>query len=157
MPALGAAMVVSPSGQHWRPFAKAGILVGKPRIYNQEMEAFNSDIIRREWEIRGKTAWGFQGGLGLNYALNARLGFFLEGIFRSWSFIPEEGMVTSYEKNGQDQYYTLTVRQRELEYKEAYTRDSSRRPPADQPAQTSNDPLPFGAVSLQLGVQVHLR
>jgi hypothetical protein len=157
MPALGLALVVSPSGRHWRPYAKAGIIAGKPHIYNQDQEAFNNDNIRREWEITGRTAWGYQGGLGLNYLLNARMALFLEGVFRSLSFIPEKGKVTSYEKNGQDSYNTLNLRQRELEYKGSYTQDSSRRPPANQPAQTSNDPFPFGSVNLQLGVQVHLR
>jgi hypothetical protein len=157
MPALGAAMVVAAAGRSWRPYAKAGLLAGRPRIYNQDRESFNSDIIRREWEIKGRTAWGFQGGLGLQYALDARLALFLEGVFRSLAFIPEKGRVTSFEKNGQDQYSTLTLRQRELEYKDSYTQDGSRRPPADQPRQTSNDPFPFGSVSLQLGLQLHLR
>lgn len=157
MPALTAALVISPPGRHWRPFAKAGILAGKPRIHNQDREAFNGDLISREWEIRGKTAWGFQGGLGINYSLNPRLALFLEGIFRSLSFIPEKGTVTSYEKNGQDEYNTLTVRQRELEYKASYTHDSSSRPPANQPGQTSNDPFAFSSAGLQLGLQLHLR
>jgi hypothetical protein len=157
MPALTIAMVVSPSGRHWRPFAKAGIIAGKPRIYNQDTEAFNSDHIEREWQIKGKTAWGFQGGLGVNYALNARLSLSLESVFRSLSFIPEKGTVTRYEKNGQDQYYTLSVRQKELEYKDSYTRNSAGSPPDNQPGQASNDPFAFGSVSLQLGVQLHLR
>jgi hypothetical protein len=157
MPALGLAMVASPSGRQWRPYAKAGILVGQPRIYNQDKEIFNNDIIRREWEIKGRTAWGFQGGLGVQFTLNARKALFLEGGFRSLAFIPEKGTVTSYEKNGQNQFNTLTRRQRELEYKDSYTQDGSRRPPADQAAQTGNDPLPFGSVSLQLGLVVLLR
>lgn len=157
MPALTAALVISPSGRHWRPFAKAGIIVGKPRIYNQDTEAFNSDHISREWEITGKTAWGFQGGLGINYTLNPRLALFLEGIFRSMSFIPEKGTVTSFEKNGENQYNTLTVRQRELEYKGSYTTNSGSRPPSNQPSQTANDPFPFSSAGLQLGLQLLLR
>jgi hypothetical protein len=157
MPALGAALVVSPSGRQWRPYAKAGIIVGKPRIYNEDREVFNTDHVRRQWEIKGKTAWGFQGGLGINYAFNARLGLFVEGIFRTLSFVPEKGTVTSYEKNGQDEFNTLTVRQRELTYQSSYTQDSGSQAPADQPTQTSNDPFPFGSAGLQLGLQLHLR
>jgi Outer membrane protein beta-barrel domain len=157
MPALAASLVVSPAGRHWRPYAKAGILVGRPRIYNQDTEAFDGDVVHREWEIRGKKAWGFQGGLGIHYGFNARVGLFLEGLFRSLSFIPEKGRVTRYTKNGQDQYSTLTVRQRELEYRDSYTRDSSSQPPADQPGQTGNDAFPFGSAGLQLGVQLQLR
>jgi hypothetical protein len=156
MPALAAALVVSPAGRHWRPFAKAGIIVGQPRIYNRDTEAFNGDLVSREWEITGKKAWGFQGGLGLQYTLNPRLALFLEGIFRSLSFTPEKGSVTSFEKNGQDQYNTLVVRQRELEYKDSYTTSSSS-PPDNQPSQTSNDSFPFSSAGLQLGLQLLLR
>ena len=158
MPAFTVAMVISPSGRHWRPYAKAGIIAGSPRIYNQDRSAFHNNIITLDWEIKGKTAWGFQGGLGLHYALNARFGLFVEGIFRSLSFTPKTGKVTSYEKNGENQYNSLSVRQRKLEYKASYTLNSGNgQDPDDQPAQTSNDPLPFGAVGLQLGVQLHLR
>jgi hypothetical protein len=151
-------MIISPSGRRWRPYARAGIIAGKPRIYNQDKETFNNDSITREWEIKGKTAWGLQGGLGLHYALNARVGLFAEGIFRSLSFIPETGKVTSYEKNGENQFNTLSGQQREWEYKEAYTINrGNNQSPASLPAQASNDPLPLGAVGLQLGVQLHLR
>jgi hypothetical protein len=158
MPAILAAVVVSPSGRHWRPFARAGILAGKPRIYNRDQEAFNNDVITREWEIKGKTAWGFQGGLGLHYALDARLGVFVEGTFRSLCFVPKKGSVTRYEKNGADQLHALSVGQRELVYKDSYTINSGdSQGPGDQPGQTGNDPLPFGAVGLQLGLQLNLR
>jgi hypothetical protein len=154
MPAFTAAMLISPSGRHWRPYARAGIIAGRPRIYNQDRNASNNNIINREWEIKGKMAWGFQGGLGLHYALNAQLGLFVEGIFRTLSFIPETGRVTSYEENGENKYNTLSVRQRELEYKESFT---INRGNDQSPVQTSNDPLPFGAIGLQLGLQLHLR
>lgn len=156
VPALAASMVISPSGRHWRPFARAGILVARPRIYNQDTEAFNNNVIGREWEITGRKAWGFQGGLGVAYTLTPRLALFLEGLFRSLSFIPEKASVTRFERNGEDQYGSLTVRQRELEYKDSYTTSSSR-PADDEPGQTGSDPFPFGSAGLQLGLQLHLR
>lgn len=157
MPAFSALMVVSTSGQKWQPFAKAGIIAGSPKIYNKDHEAFNNDVIDREWEIHGKVAWGFQGGLGLNYALSPRFGLFVEGLFRSLFFVPEKGTVTSYIKNGEDQYNTLTVRQRELRYRQSYSINSNPQNQANQPGQTGNDPLPFGTVGLQVGAQLNLR
>lgn len=152
MLAFAPSLLVTSKGRLINPYAKAGLVISKPKIIQETTRIFADDqVYTNVFEVNGKTALGFQGGIGANYKISERLSLFSEVSFVMLSFTPVKGKTTSYLVNGEDHLGSLSESQKGTEFVTSIS--SNEIGDASKPRQSFNNPLPFNHVGIQIGIQ----
>lgn len=144
-----------------RPYMKAGLIVGVGgKLYSDrhsiDVDPLSTTTTEESWEYSGGMSLGFHGGIGINYMVNDKIGIFAEvaGNYQNWAM--KKGSMTKYTVNGVDQMAMLDTRDKEIEFVDSYSYDSSTPSNPNQPDKSTKFYLPFSSIGINLGVHFSL-
>lgn len=135
------------------PYVRMGVVMAVPKIEGKDTYFYNGDgefLASSEWEQRKNMAFGFQGAIGMQWALSSSMKLFTEMTFTSMTYYPGEKVATSYFVDGEnvlnevDEYYKKTIYKDKVVYS----------PPTnyDAPSEEVQVSIPFSSLSFQIGV-----
>lgn len=154
---INPALIITPGTGSKVPYGRFGVIIGAPKIKGKESYYYDQDGIdeeEREWEMKKGTAFGFQGAVGLNWAIANALDIYAEVNFISMTYYPGEMELTKDISNGDDILDDLDVREKKTIFKKKIELTEGSDP--DEPSQSLRQSLPFSSVSLQIGVKFTL-
>jgi len=145
-----------------RPYAIAGVIMGS--LNREDKSAIQTDLLRGDpiqyelvSETKGDMAFGFRGGMGVDFNINNNTSLYLEGIFNSMSYYAKEKEVTKYTFNGDDMMGDLTESQRKTIYVDQTTTvtvDGVENNDPDQPTEELRSPSPLSSLGINFGVKL---
>lgn len=141
------------SGGTNAPYARIGVVLGSPKLKQEETSYYDldgTDIQSVDTEYSGGFTRGFQGAVGMNWALGGSLKLYTELNFISMSYYPKEGKVTEYLNDGVSSINQLTVREKQTEFVKKI--DNTIPPDNTKPKQELRQGTPFSSLSLQVGI-----
>lgn len=135
---------------------RAGFLLGfNGKIISKKVFAqdFLGNISVRESDevFGGGIAWGFSGGIGLNYALNKLIHLSAEATFHAQTWSPDKSYYTKYNDHGVDMLPSFPVSAKEFEYHKNISYGWPYHS-SDNPAIMSRQYFPFSSYGLTFGV-----
>lgn len=141
------------------PFMKAGIIIGVGGKVYDDMHTVNttttsSTVTDESWEYYGGMSLGFHGAIGLNFMVNEKIGIFGEVAGNYQNFAMKKGSMTKYTIDGVDQMSTLDTYEKEVEFEDSYTYDSSATPNVNQPDKSTKFFMPFSSIGVNLGLHI---
>jgi hypothetical protein len=143
------------------PYGRIGIVIASPKLKSEtsEFNNVNSSVdpytSSTEWKYKKGTALGFQGAVGVNFAINNNFDIYAEVNFISMSYGPKEGNMTKSVTNGvEDDLAEMDLQDKKIEFKKEI--DTGEYPDPNQPQQVLRQPTPFSSVALQVGVKYTL-
>lgn len=137
------------------PYAKAGVLIGRPRVVQETIRTikFGQTYIST-FEVNGKTALGLQGAIGVKCNISEKFSLFSEITFATLSFTPVKGKTTAYKVNEEDFMHIISEFEKTTDYVTSFSTDDNID--ATKPRKSFNSPLPFNFVGVQIGLQFNL-
>lgn len=75
----------------------------------------------REIESTGGIAYGYGGGIGVEYRLSPMMSLLLEVVSESGTWGPEEGKLTKYDRDGEDMLADMEPYEKKVKYVDSYT------------------------------------
>ncbi len=147
------AFVLSVGYSKINPYAKLGVILGVGKI-NQEYTEYNGNLTNAEVESKGGLAFGFHGGIGLNFSLSSNLSLFSELNINNLTYAPKEGEITKYTVNGVNLLPESTVRDREIEYVDETISDGSSDP--NRPSKAPKTSFAYGTLGINIGLKYSL-
>jgi len=154
---INPALIITPGTGSKVPYGRFGVIIGAPKIKGKESYYSDEDGIEEEeieWEMKKGTAFGFQGAVGLNWAIANTLDIYAELNFISMTYYPGEMELTKDVYNGDDMLDDMDVRQKKVVFKKKVESGGPSDP--NEPFEALREPHPFSSVSLQLGVKFTL-
>ncbi|QMU30823.1 outer membrane beta-barrel protein [Adhaeribacter radiodurans] len=154
---FNAALVLTTNLAPIKPYLKAGIVAGKPKMFVDSKLMTNDHKFEFAYESSGKTTYGFGSGVGFTYPFSSKWMLFTEGTFTSLSFSPDKSEMTKYYQDGINFLGRVPLYNRETVYKNAVAIDTD--PYADKqskPREQLRSYSPFNAIGVQLGLQFNL-
>jgi hypothetical protein len=147
-----------------RPYAIAGVIMGSMKVTDRlsaETSASRTGTVvyELERESKGEMAFGFRGGMGIDFNINTQFSVYVEGIFNSMSYYAKETNVTKYNLDGQDMLPDLTVSARKTVYVDETTTitvDGTETTDPDQPTEALRSPSPLSSIGINVGLKVKL-
>jgi len=144
-------------GERVRPYARVNAYMGFPTEVrtskSNERTGTSTTLVEEESEYTGGAAWGFGGGLGLEYGLAPNLALVAEVVSEHRTWAPTEGKLTRQDVNGVSQLADLDVAQKKVKFVDSYTTSSSTPTDPDAPRKSLRSPVAASALSLNLGLQ----
>ncbi len=135
------------------PYAKFGAIIGSGKVIEEYVEYDGSSLFDAEIEAKGGIALGFHAGLGMSFGLTPHLSLFGELNLNNLNYAPKEGEVTKYTENGVDKLYTLNTINKEYEYVDNSTFNSSN---PDQPMKAPKTSYNYNTLGINIGVKYSL-
>lgn len=144
-----------------RPYMKAGLIIGVGGKVYDDMHSVNtsggsSSVTDQSWEYYGGMSLGFHGAMGLNYMVSDKIGIFGELAGNYQNFAMKKGSMTKYTVDGVDQMPTMDTNDKEIEFVDSYSYDSSASPNVNQPDKASKFFMPFSSFGINLGLHISL-
>ncbi|HLC82440.1 MAG TPA: outer membrane beta-barrel protein [Bacteroidia bacterium] len=141
------------------PYMKAGLIIGVGgKVYDdthsESTSSSTTTVTERSWEYYGGTSLGFHGAIGLNYMVSDKIGIFAEVAGNYQNFSVKKGSMTKYTIDGVDQMSSLDKIDKEVEFVDSYTYDSSATPNVNQPDQSTKFFMPFSSIGVNLGLHI---
>jgi hypothetical protein len=152
------------SESKFNPYLKVGATLGIGKITSTtestDISNFGSQTFEfsseDEFEITGGLAFGFNAGIGGNYAINDRISIFSELNLLSMSYAPTKGEVTKYELDGNDELSNLSTSEKETIFVDEIEYDFNGSQNENEPAEQLKMYLPFNNISLNVGLRISL-
>lgn len=147
-----------------RPYAVAGVIMGSMKVTDNlsgtsSATRTGTTISELERESKGEMAFGFRGGMGIDFNINTQFSVYVEGIFNSMSYYAKERNMTKYTVDGQDQLPDLSVRAKKTIYVDQTTTitvDGTETTNPDQPAEELRSPSPLSSIGINIGLKLKL-
>jgi hypothetical protein len=158
--AFAPSFLIKSTWKTFSPYAKVGVLIARPKIIEETTRIADQPggtdplIYKQKFEITGKTAFGFQGAIGINCKVSDRILLFSEINYASTSFSPLKGKTTRYQVRGEDFMNIISESEKSTEYVESFSKFDNWD--ASIPRKTLNTPLPFNFVAVQMGLQLNI-
>lgn len=142
-----------------RPYMKAGMLIGLGANFSMEMtynytSTYGNTTDEMITEYSGGLSFGFHGGLGVNYLLNDKFKLFAECAANYQNWAPLKSELTKYTEDGVDQLPFMDKNDKEVEYVNSYTYNSSTSPDPNVPDKELKFYMPFSSIGLNIGVVI---
>jgi len=138
------------------PYAGFGptFAIGAKSIGKSDKEALDGTKYYTEEEISYKLGIGFHGIVGIEYGLSDNLACFLQARVDQISLKLDKSKITKYTVNGQDKLNEAypTTSDKETEYVDEYTYDSTATPDPNSPSKELTSTSPANSVTLALGI-----
>ena len=146
-----------------RPYGLVGFIAGSLKVEDETiLFTDNTDtqaMYTVNTEVKGDFAFGFRGGLGVDFNISDRFSIYVEGIFNSIAYYPKSSEVVVADIDGDDVLSDLTVRQRETVYVDEITTTSINgaiQIDPDEPLQELRSPRPLSSVGVNVGLKIKL-
>lgn len=157
---INPALVISAGFEVLNPYLKLGLIVGKGSM-NTEIGRtykslnYNASIILHEIvKDKGGFAIGYNTAIGLSYNMGDHFAVFGELNMVNLSYTPTKGEIVSYTIDGEDKLSELKTNEKEYEYVDSYTYNSSVNESTSTPSKQLKNRLSFGSIGLNLGVRI---
>jgi hypothetical protein len=140
-------------GEVYRPYARVSGRFGMPTQvtkYSYSTTGTGSEY-NYEIEYTGGVAWGFGGGLGIEYKLSPALSLLGEVVSESWTWAPEESEYTTYVREGEDVLSEMNASERRTKYVDSYFDDGTTD--TTTASKQIRSPKTFSAVSVNIGLK----
>ncbi len=142
-----------------QPFMKAGLIMGVGgRVYDdthtESTSSGTSTVTDESWEYYGGMSLGFHGAIGVNFMVNDKIGIFGEVAGNYQNFAMKKGSMTKYTVDGVDQMASMDTYDKEIEFVDSYTYNSSSPPNVNQPDQSTKFFMPFSSIGVNLGLHI---
>lgn len=141
-----------------RPYATAGAIVGLTKLVDRSTLVYvvekQESTLESEEETTGDISIGFRGGIGLEFILSKRIGFFTEALVTSMNFSPNESEYTKYIVNGDDNLDKLTIHDKKAVYSNSITIISGSTQDDDTPRQELRQQRPLSSISVNMGFKI---
>jgi hypothetical protein len=143
-----------------KPYMKCGMIIGVGGKVTEETiyEASGASNARSErlWEYSGGLSLGFHGALGVTYMISDKMGIFAETAANLQSWAMKKGQMTKYDLDGKDQLPQIDGSEKEIEFVDSYTIDSSALPDVNSPSKELRQYLPFSSIGINIGIHFTL-
>ncbi|MCK4662063.1 MAG: outer membrane beta-barrel protein [Bacteroidales bacterium] len=136
------------------PYAKFGLIISSGSIIFDLEDKDSGDISIMKVKFDGGLALGLNAGIGVQFNMSDNISLFSEINMISLSYAPTKGEVIEATYNGTDMLPDMTTRQKEAEFVDSYTYNSSSPPPDSQPDQELKQKLPFGSFGVNFGLKI---
>jgi hypothetical protein len=143
------------------PYMHTGLIIGLGGKITNDTHTEDSDpsgsmISDESWEYTGGISLGFQAGVGINYMISDKIGIFAEacGNYQNWAM--KKGSMTAYTVDGMDQMSMLDVADKEIEFVDTDTYDSSSPANPSQPSTTTKFYMPLSSIGVNIGLHIAL-
>jgi hypothetical protein len=135
-------------GSKLRPYASIGPTIGYGKIYKKSHYNNDGPIIDSEEVFNGSAAIGAKTSLGLEMNLGKFI-FYTQLSMVNMNYAPAKSKITQYRSDGNDALGTLTVSQKQIEYKDNFIRGTQN---PDQPSASFKQYYPFNSLGLHVGI-----
>ncbi|NVO01282.1 MAG: outer membrane beta-barrel protein [Bacteroidetes bacterium] len=154
---INPSILVTSGSKEIDPYAKFGIVLGFGSATSERTETYSSgDINESAFKYSGGMSIGITSAFGVNFNLNKNMAIFGELNMTNLSYAPKKGIYLKYSENGVDQLATMTTIEKEVEYVDSYTYDSSVAANVTQPDKQTSIKLPFSSLGINLGIKIKL-
>ncbi len=137
-----------------KPYLRGSVVIGLSGKLTANSKDVNRDILgttttETTREFTGGSAMGFGGGLGVGYHSGSLMIFGeISMIAQTWAYT--KGVYTKYTVNGQDQLPNMKTYDKETDYVDSYTENST--PNLDAPRQQTKWYQPMSSWGINVGV-----
>lgn len=109
-----------------------------------------------EYQLTKGLSFGFYAALGISYPVNENITFALnvDAVFHDYS--PNKGTLTKYKENGVDKLGTLTINEKETEYKKEYTYFNNSTPAPGLPDVQPKFSVPLSSFGPSFTIYINL-
>jgi hypothetical protein len=140
-----------------RPYMKTGMIIGLGANFTDEAtynytSTYGNTKDERIIEYSGGLSLGFHGGVGINYQTSSRLMLFAECAVNYQNWAPLKSELTKYTEDGVDLLPLMDKNEKEVEYVNSYTYNSSSSPDPNAPDIALKFYMPFSSVGLSIGI-----
>jgi hypothetical protein len=146
-----------------RPYGLVGVIAGSMKVDDETILFTDNTDTQATYvvktEVKGDFAFGFRGGVGVDFNISDRISIYAEGIFNSIAYYPKSSEVVTADVDGDDALSDLTVSQRETVYVDEVTTTSINgviQTDQDEPTQELRSPRPLSSVGLNVGLKIKL-
>lgn len=147
-----------------RPYGLIGVIAGSVQLtHDTEISVSgvgDSPVVASQTqETKGELAFGFRGGIGVDFYLSDLLGLYAEAVFNTISYYPKESKITKLTVDGEDVLAELTVRERETVYVDELIEQSTSNGPVideNKPLEQLKAPLPLSSLVFNIGLKFRL-
>jgi hypothetical protein len=154
---INPSIIVASGSKEIEPYAKLGLVIGIGSVTLERISTttLNSDKTEISEKYNGGIALGVSSALGINFNLNDNMALFGELNMINMSYAPTKSVYTKYSVDGIDQLPTMTIKDKETEYVDSYTHDSTAAStPDSQPDKKLKTKNPFGSLGINLGLKI---
>lgn len=148
-------IVYSLPGEVYRPYMRVNGHFGIPaetvkgEIVNTGGESGGD--VSYEVERTGGVAWGFGGGLGVEYAMSPAMSILCEVVSESWTWEATKAEFTKYTAAGEDQLGDMDASKAKIKYLDSYAIDGATDP--DSPSKELRALHANSAISMIIGLK----
>jgi len=152
------------SASKFNPYLKVGATLGIGKITSTsestDISNFGSQtfesLSESELEVTGGLAFGFNAGIGGNYAINDRISIFSELSLLSMSYAPNKTELTKYEIDGNDLLSDFSTSEKETVFVDEIEYNFNSPQNENEPVEQLKIYLPFNNISLNIGLKISL-
>ncbi len=132
------------------PYARFGMIIGAyPLVKVKETEIRNGDTYEYTGKYMGNVPLGYSAAVGVKYNLTDHLSLFGEFDCNGINYTPKKYKLTKYSVNGVDQFSSLTLKQKEIDFVKSF--DANQNIPDDSPSKQLKHSFPFSNFEINIG------
>jgi opacity protein-like surface antigen len=153
-------LVLTPGFDKLNPYARFGMCLGLTKV-SVESESKSTNLSgnvnsnEAGWQLSGGLGLGFTSSLGVAFKLNDKFTLFAELSNSTIMYKPKKGEIVLSKTNGVDDLATYTVSEKETEFVDEYTYDSSATQDKTKPTKEIRPNLSLGGMGFQIGTAFH--
>jgi len=152
---INPSLVIASRFENFNTYAKLGLMIGSGSIMS-ELNENDGDNYVEEIKYNGGIALGLSSGIGAMFYLSDNMSFFGELYMENLSYAPTKGEVTKATFNGVSELPYWTTSEKEIEFVDSYTVNSSNPPVWSQPRKQLKQKLPFGSFGVNIGLRFNI-
>lgn len=152
---INPSFVIAAGFEKINPYAKLGLVIGYGSILFDNNANEDGAIVVREMKLNGGMALGLSSGIGAIFNQSDKMSFYSELTMVNLAYAPTKGEVTSATFNGVDNLPNMSISEKNVEFVDHYTYNSSNPPVSSQPAKELKQKLPFGSFGLNIGLRIN--
>ncbi len=149
-------LVIAAGFDNINPYAKFGMVIGTGSIIYEYNDNDDGDVWLQTTKYNGGLALGLSAGVGVLFNINDMLSFFGELNMINLSYAPTKGEVTEATFNGADKLSSMTTKDRQIVFVDAYTTEQGNPSPDSEPNKQLLEKFPFGSIGINIGLRINL-
>jgi hypothetical protein len=153
---LTPSLVLQSNFKNLNPYAKLGVVLGKGFIMIENEWSEDSEEGTSREKLYGGLAFGLSATFGANFISSEFSSFFAEVCLINMTYAPLKGKIIEYNVNGIDQLEGMSLREKETEFVDSYSYDSTVQPSEDTPQKQLKMNYPFSSVGINIGWRINL-
>jgi outer membrane protein W len=134
-------------------YCKFGLQISQGNIYSSNEDKSNVSLDVIKLKTSGGIGTGFTGGIGASYLIAKRINVFVEINNTNANFAPNKAVIYEATSNGVDILPFLSTSEKEVQYLDKVTIQSTTQPDPNKPGQTFKPYFSTGNTGINIGVK----